>query len=420
LAVPAVLGPKLTVVFVQFGQWPSSFALLAAKLRRSDVRTVSVSIGSAPHLASSVLFNRSITLDSPVQLDQLPGLLASEYVADVQVLEDVAGETYAALSSLSPDQGSMLWAGRDELVDKCRMAAFIDRIGLHAPEVLSAATTQPSVAAAQLGLPVIFKRRIGSGGQHVTVATSVEQLERLVAGEVELDEYFYERFVVGEAVQVTGLTTDAGLSSLAAFRVVDRSGPLGPSTEVEFEDDAHLVETGKKLFAAFEMQGFVNLNAIRDDQGCCWVHDVNPRVPGNFSACQSAGFDMFGDYLRLIAGAPLLGEAPAGVAGRRAFAFPAALRSTRPSGRRTFRLRRLGPYVFGYGSVFGVRFLLFDVLRRIVSGRTTSRSSWTSAKSSGMRSQSFDVHRNRGKRRQDGIAASENRQDSAPVEPANA
>jgi hypothetical protein len=351
------------VVFVDDGPWENFFHLAAA-LRKVGVRTVRVSVGSPGWEASRLLFDRTVTVPFLPDPGQLADILSSEYVADVHPAEGLAATTYAALDLLPADQRTDLWAGRSDLLDKCRVGGVLRDIGLRTPDALGADLVSARQAVAELSLPIVLKRRVGASGADVRVIDTLDELEQAVDDIADLTAWFFERFVAGRSIVCAGCVGDEGIELIASYEVCNRKYPLGPSSEVDFLDDGPVTAAGVRLMSTLKIRGFICFDIIRDADGVDWIHDLNTRVFGGFSMCQIAGFDFLGAYLRCLTGRGPVEPTRLGAVGRHEFTFPGGRRDVFRAGQRRTGPWRTARWTHRHESLLGFRYFLFLLLRR--------------------------------------------------------
>ena len=188
------LDARPAVVFVDDERW-YSFLQLAAILRKAGLRTVRISVGPSMWRPENLLFSRNVFLAEAPSPEQLAEILADENVVDVQPTESLAETSYSALDLLPKRQRSNIWGGRLAILDKQNNKALFRSIGLESPSSLPLISTPVIEAVAQLSMPIILKRRIGSSGSSVKLLTSLEDLQECVAAIKYPDEWFYEQFV---------------------------------------------------------------------------------------------------------------------------------------------------------------------------------------------------------------------------------
>jgi len=315
-------------------------------------------------MALNLLFDRNLSLASPEDLDRLSDLLADEYVADVQPVENLAAATYTALDRLRATQRSNLWKGRSAVIDKWHVAGVLRDAGLSVPDTLAADSVATRDAIAQLSLPIVLKRRVSAAGTDVQVAHSLQELDQLMATIDDLDDWFFERFIEGRSIVCAHFVDEHGGDLVAMYEITKRSTPLGPPSGVTFLSDPQLVATARRLTDALGIRGFANFDLIRDDNGRDWIHDINPRVIAGIALCQFVGFDFLGSYVRCLSGQGPTENEQLDASGAVAYLFPGGWKDVlRSGGRRGARLRVLR-WVGRYWKLLGPRYFLFVATRR--------------------------------------------------------
>lgn len=324
-------------------------------------------------MALDFLFDRNLSLASSEELEGLSQLLADEYVADVQPVENLARATYAALDRLPAEQRSKLWEGRSEVIDKWHVAGVLRDAGLWTPDVLAADSVAPRDAVAQLSLPIVLKRRVSAAGTDVRVAHSLQELDQMTATIARLDDWFFERFIEGRSLVCAHFVDEHGGDLVATYEITKRSTPLGPASGVTFFTDPQLVATARRLTEALGIRGFVNFDLIRDDNGRDWIHDTNPRVIAGIALSQFVGFDFFGAYVRCLSGQGPTENEPLDASGAVAYIFPGGRKDVLRSGRRMGAWLRLLRWVGRYWKLLGPRYFLFVATRRASAARQRFR-----------------------------------------------
>jgi predicted ATP-grasp superfamily ATP-dependent carboligase len=246
-----------------------------------------------------LLFDRTIALSSATDLLRLPNLLDDEYIADIQVVEQLAAETYSAIEQLPPGQRSNRWDGRADLLDKVRASIAIREAGLLAPPHLSAAGLTASVAVETLGLPLVVKPRLGSNGDGVAIVTTSEELSDVLNSKENAALWIVERFIDGTAMTMTGLATAMGVQSLAILEKPESKGVdtrVGPAAVFYVAEFPSLVDAADRLFSGSRLLGLFDIDVIRDNESRLWIHDMNLRVGGTISAVEAAGIKLSRTY----------------------------------------------------------------------------------------------------------------------------
>jgi hypothetical protein len=363
-------GPP-TVLFVDDRNW-GCFFQLEASLRRKGFRTVRVTTGPVTRSANALCFDRTVRLASAEELEQLPEILEGEDIIDVQSVESLAVATFGALATMSDSPHRATWARRRAAVDKLYVSDVLHRAGVSTPETVPAYLTSAEYVADVLGLPVVHKPRRGSGGSDVSIIRTMRGLREVLAGEGGTEEYFFERFVEGEALQFSGVIANGRALLSVTYRTLDRRCDNGPASVLRCIDDESLQQTGGLVARTLGVDGMININVIRDDEGRDWVHDVNPRVWGSCLAFRSASLDFHGAYASYLEGkvpAEVRRRAPDGC---ELEVFPAAIESSAadhgfgllPFARGVWPyLRWLGPRYAAYESVRHLRRVAYGLLR---------------------------------------------------------
>jgi len=354
------------VVFVDDVRW-ESFIQLAAILRKAGIRTVRVSVGPSGWRAEHVLFDRNVVLPVAPTAEQLSEILSNEYVADVHPTESLAVTSYAALDLLPAAQRSDVWIGRSAFLDKWRVAGVLRELGLRTPDALLADATSPIEAVATLSLPIVLKRRVGSSGSSVNVFETLESLQEFVAEIDEPSDWLFERFTLGRSLTCASCVTDDGIDVIATYEILKRIHLHGPSSVVQFRNDAGLTESGKMLFGAMHIRGLACFDIIRDSDNIDWIHDVNVRVFGGIAMCQLAGFDFRGAYVRCLLGRGRVEPDRLDIQRTEVFGFPEGRKDVLGSGPRGTAGVRTVLWIWRHWRLLGSRYFLFFTIERPVS-----------------------------------------------------
>ena len=350
-----------TVLFVDDYPWDCFFQL-AAGVRRAGFRTVRVTT-ARPSRAASLCFHRSVHLDSSTDLVHLSSILGGEVIADVQVVESLAVETYNRLAVMPGSEWSQDWTRRAAAVDKLFVSNLLNARGLRSPQVIAAPVADAAHVVDALGLPVVCKVRIGSGGLGVWVVPTLEELERLLAQGCNSDSYFFEQHIGGRPLQYGAVTNGGHVQLDVTYETVSRTGHMGPAREVFCFEDRDLATTGRQVAESLGISGMINVEVIRDAGGRDWVHDVNPRVWGSFASFRPAKLDLLGAYVRWLGGTD--SPIPQRHVEARLEVFPSAMESSLNSethmGAHLRFLRSALPYL----KWVGPRYVAYETLRYI-------------------------------------------------------
>lgn len=290
------------VVFVDDDRW-TGFDQLSAVLRRHGVRTVRITCEPLrPGRAAGAL-----CYDVTVRLDRLEeGLdaaLASARVPIERVLDLQCTEL--ALASITPwIEGSALHESvREHLVwrarglDKYAMSQRLADAGVPVPRALDAERTTPQTAAAELGLPVVLKPRLGYGGIGLRILHDVDA-DGLPSDLEREGGRYWEQFVPGQVVRYGACYRDGRILQEATFVSVRWSdASLGPATSVRTTDDDELLEIGRSTLRAVGGRGLANIECVQTAGGDLRVIDVNLRAWGSALTLGRAGTSFGEAYL---------------------------------------------------------------------------------------------------------------------------
>jgi ATP-grasp domain len=319
---PGVQKGRPTVVFVDDGDW-ESFVQLAAGIRRAGIRTFRITTSPRSLATSLSLFDRTIHLCSLSELDDLAGILDGENVTDMQMTENVAEAISKGLSMMPRSGHTHALTRRLGAMDKTFVARRLREFGLSTPRIMTGPHFNSRHIVEELGLPVVRKLRIGSGGEGISIITSHDELEELIANDQRSDEYFFEEFIEGRELQFGGVFGGRGDDVIVTYETLQRRGALAPASQIRLLEDLAIAQTGRRIVAALGITGIMNINVIRDATGRDWVHDVNPRVFGSFLAFRPAGVDLLQSYIDWVLVSARLPVSPA-----------SSLRSMRPDDER--------------------------------------------------------------------------------------
>jgi hypothetical protein len=357
-------------VFLDDCRW-AAFHQLAPPLRRAGVRTVRISTEARrrTRVASWLLFDRYAILSDPSDLGALQQILAEENVVDIQFAESLAELVRDNATLLRPEVAEHL-RRRLTVIDKFAAARVFDDAGVRTPRVTSAADSSPSEAAAQFGLPVVVKHKVGYGGERVSIARDLGALEAAASSwDAGPDSLFYERYIDGTKLNYAAIVSPTGIEQELSYRVTKWKMPVGRASEVETIDDPQLVAFGRKALGVVGCTGMVNMDVIRDADGVDWLIDFNARAFGGSGSFMAAGIDTSQGYLRGIGqrAAPPARTSPVG--GVRFRVFPTCLDDLIDSGsivRTTVAFARFSlPYLrwLGFRYWLSEAFLAADSVR---------------------------------------------------------
>lgn len=297
-------GRTATVLFVDDEQW-DCFNQLAAVLRRHGVdpvrvRTTAASRGRVVAMLDRGVYRGVVTLDASGRTSELHDLVAGGVVLDVQMSE----RTLLRIPPGTPDAALLETASgiaaarRARLVDKLALAQWLREAGVPVPEHISAKEMGAGGAVDRLGLPLVVKRRTGTGGLEVRIAATVPAVETAVR---ELganpDELFFQQFIDGDRLGYgAAVYRGVPLQECAALEMPARADPLGPTAYLRSIDAPELVEMGRRVVEVLGCERLVSMEFMRDREGRIWFVDLSTRSWGSFLAWRGAGLDLTEGY----------------------------------------------------------------------------------------------------------------------------
>jgi len=289
------------VVFIDDTRW-AAFHQLAPLLGRAGVRTVRVGTGpqTASRMASRLVYDRYEVLLDPSDADGLGAILAGENVVDIQFVETLGDIVRANLAALDAWVAARV-RQRLDVQDKLHAAHLFGDAGVRTPAVVPVSDVSPEDIAARFGFPVVVKQRVGSAGANVVIAGD---LDGLVAAARPRDRAaanrYYEQYVDGEKLNYAAAVSATAVEQELAYRVIRWLLPAGTASEVQTISDPQLEAFGRRAIAVAGCTGLVNMDVIRDRDGCDWLIDFNARAFGGAVCFRWAGVDISQGYLRSL------------------------------------------------------------------------------------------------------------------------
>lgn len=317
-----------TVLFVDEHGWDSFFQL-AAGLHRAGFRTVRVTTMPPIKAVAFLCFDRTIHLLSPDEFVHLAELLADEDIVDVQVIEAYSLATFDGLRKLLSASQFERLERRTSVVDKPRVAELLEPMGILAPPVVTDPEADADTIVAELGLPVVYKVRTGSGGDGVHVIRTRAELDQLFTDGGHTADRFFEKFIDGRHIQFAGVVSSDEDCYGVTYETLERNGYMGPASKIHVRYDPALAALGQQVANVCGIRGMINVNVIRDDEGRDWVHDVNPRVWGSFISFRGVGLDFLGRYVTFLRNGATASQGPATYDEGYLHVFPASYKNPR-------------------------------------------------------------------------------------------
>jgi hypothetical protein len=221
---------------------------------------------------------------------------------------------------------------------------------------------------------MVLKRRVGCGGDSVSIAHTVASATDAAAHwDGDDDSHYYEAYVDGEKLNYAAAVSSRGIEQELTYRVSRWVQPVGTATEIETIDDPDLVALGRRAIEASGCTGLMNLDVIRDDDGRCWLIDFNARAFGGGANFLTVGLDVSEGYLAALGHRA---EPPARrsvAAASRIDVFPTSLRDPRNKGS---MLRMAGAFLgesMPNLRALGARYWLSEALRAPDAAAATRR-----------------------------------------------
>jgi hypothetical protein len=353
-----------TVLFVDDRNW-GCFFQLEAGLRKAGFRTVRITTAPLRRAEAAFCFDRTIRISCPSALQHLPDLLEGERIVDVQAVESLAVPTFCALADLAGPEWRSDWIRRRVAVDKVVVSRILRNAGFLTPETVPASIASAEHVVDVLGLPVVHKPRIGSGGSGVSVVHTMEDLREVMTNGTAGTESFFERFVSGRHLQFSGVIANGRASLSVTYETLSRRCEMGPASAIRCLEDASLEETGQRVARTLGIAGMINVNVIRDAEGRDWVHDVNPRVWGSCAAFRSLDLDFHHAYVQWLRGTAPRINPPWERPEAELSVFPAAIEGSKKSKALSLGLAPFVRGVWPYLGWFGPRYATYEAVRHL-------------------------------------------------------
>jgi hypothetical protein len=123
---------------------------------------------------------------------------------------------------------------------------------------------------------------------------------------------------------VGGLVAGSEAAQLVVYeRLLLRDGEFSPARRLRTVAAPELSAAVFTLLPKLAVTGLLSFDFLRDEDGVDWIHDVNPRVWGNFASLRFAGFDVLGSYVRWLRGTQVATTALLGSDSEEFGVFPA-------------------------------------------------------------------------------------------------
>ena len=292
-----------TVLFIDDQTW-AAFLQLASGLRHRGIRVVRVTTAKPSAIDSAFIFNRTIRIESPVELVEVAKLLSNEDIVDVQSTEGLAFEAFEQLGAAAGFPHASRWSGRARVIDKANLPGLLEGSLVKVPDQVITPVADAREIVERLGLPVVVKPRRGVGGDGVRILQTLDEVEDAAQAVGSTRDHLFQQYLDGMSFQVGGTVTGAAEGELVAFETVDRREQFSPARRIRMINDSELLDTVHTLVPHLGVTGLLNVEFIRDEDGILWLHDANPRIWGCFASLRWAGIDVLDAYVDWLRGVP--------------------------------------------------------------------------------------------------------------------
>jgi len=315
------------IVFV--GPGLTSFEQLAACAGRLGVETwwIGYPYSRARRWRTRLFVPRVSTAHDQKSLVTELRRLGADRIIDIQASEYVLGDVVAAAreAQVTPSVVEAL-ERRLALSDKLSMSRLLSDHGVPVPAALDAALVSAQEAADRLGLPLVVKGRVANGGSSVHIVFTAAEAELAIRAVQVYGGGIYETHLTGESLSYGASFGPDGQVLHEAAYLTRRLGHLEhlPPDRILVVDDTATLASGRAVVAALGGSGLVNVNVIKDSDGCASVHDVNLRPWGTLMALRGAGVDFTHDYLAILGLAAASSPEAALAVGEQFDVFPTA------------------------------------------------------------------------------------------------
>ncbi len=368
---PAARDLRPLIVFVDLGMM-LSFDQLASRLRRQDVEVAHLTVAHNPlaRLISRAAYDRTELWADPSDLPGLFARLGADRIVDVQcpeaLLDDVA--TAARQASLPPATIALL-AHRQSWQDKQITSQHLAEAGIPVPRTHPASGAELEYLAAAVGMPLVLKATVSSGGEGVRVVSAPDEFQpALEFLSSQGGTVYAEQYLPGSTSCWAAVLSDGAVLDSAIYRTLQSRQSEGASSSIDVVEDSTVSAIGARVAQVIGGAGMVNLDLVRDASGDPFVVDVNLRAWHSVVALSAVGHDFTTAYLASLglASAPVV-DARLGPV----HVFPDQNGSELAISRRR-GARRFAHDLWGQRSVLPARYLAVQTLlfaRRLLDAR---------------------------------------------------
>jgi predicted ATP-grasp superfamily ATP-dependent carboligase len=218
-------------------------------------------------------------------------------LADVQAEDQIAAPfTQAAAVQQHFPRRTRVEFDENALYDKPTMTQYAATTGWRVP------ATWRLLDDPVTPMPWIVKRRLGIGGEGVSLIRTQEEWAQLSASLASApDRVLVQEYVTGHIVKIVAVAREGELLQIATFRSrMPEGDPFGPSAYIETIDDEESVVRTAGLLAPLGYTGICGIDCIRADEGSLVFLEVNSRAPGSWATANRSGTDFVGAYLSAL------------------------------------------------------------------------------------------------------------------------
>lgn len=219
-------------------------------------------------------------------------------------------------------------------IDKTLLPPAAEALGVRVPRyALANGIDQAIACAAELGYPLVLKRRFGFAGEGVAIVADADDLvaqSRMLLGPDPLDlgqrlpqRLLVQAFIPG-AYHSQALAVWRG-SPLAGFgweRKVATMACKGQTAVLRFVRSLETRDFSEALCKAFGISGFCNVQFVLDCSGQAHLLEINRRIVTHMHVGERIGVDLAAALARRRRGLPAATRAPQLTEGQSVAIFP--------------------------------------------------------------------------------------------------
>ncbi|HLB45055.1 MAG TPA: carbamoyl-phosphate synthase large subunit, partial [Candidatus Limnocylindrales bacterium] len=331
----------------------------ASIMVNSNPETVSTDFDASSRLYFESLDGESVA--EVLRAEAVDGLMPDAFV-------QFGGQTPLGLAAAVAEAGATLRGldldAIDQTEERMRFAGLVDRLGIPQPEGGMASSVEEAYVVAQrLGYPVIVRPSFVIGGLAVDFAYSPEDLARIIALAVAVDDerpVRIDAYLEGLELDVDAITDGEDVLIPGLIEHVERAGvhsgdSIGvyPPQRISASDQELVVAAITRVARAISVRGLINGQFIVRDDGV-YLLEVNPRASRTVP------------FLSKVTGVPMielatrvaLGESLSSMGWPGGLMAPRALVAVKAPVFSTAKLRgvdpTLGPQMQSTGEVIGI------------------------------------------------------------------